>query len=91
MSMVRSSLFLLGFALFPPAACLGQATFPTPYERNGFRQTSTYHEGIEFYQRLADHFPQARLQTIGSTDAGHPLHLFVISSDGDFDVAGNRR
>ncbi len=50
-------------------------------------QTVTYYEAIDHYQKLADHYPEARLLSYGVTDAGKPLHLFVISKDQDFDPA----
>jgi len=49
--------------------------------------TPTYYEVIEMYTKLADHYPEAKLLDYGKTDIGKPLHLFVISSDGDFDAA----
>jgi hypothetical protein len=48
-------------------------------------ETVTYYEAIEYYTRLADHYAEAELLSYGVTDAGKPLHLFVMSGDGDFD------
>ncbi len=48
-------------------------------------ETVTYYEAIDYYQKLADHYPEAKLLSYGVTDAGKPLHLFVMSKDGDFD------
>ncbi len=50
-------------------------------------ETVTYYEAIEYYALLADHYPEAQLMTYGVTDAGKPLHLFVMSKDGVFDPA----
>jgi len=47
--------------------------------------TSTYYEVVEMYTKLANHYPEAKLLDYGKTDIGKPLHLFVISSDKDFD------
>ena len=44
-----------------------------------------YDEVVEAYHALAAHYPQAKLMEMGSTDVGKPLHLFMISSDEDFD------
>jgi len=52
------------------------------FEQN---ETVTYYEAIEAYQTLADHYPQAKLLNYGVTDAGKPLHLFVMSKEKDFD------
>ena len=52
------------------------------YEQN---ETVSYYEAIEMFEKLASHYPEARLLTYGMTDAGKPLHLFVMSKDRDFD------
>ncbi len=45
----------------------------------------SHDEVIEMYEQLASNHSMARLITGGKTDSGRPLHLFVISGDGDFD------
>lgn len=81
---MRSSLLLLSYFL-----CLCSATgqsFETIFEKSKGLETATYEEGIAFYESLAATYHQsAQLQTYGLTDSGKPLHLFTISSDGDFD------
>lgn len=51
------------------------------YEKN---ESLEYHEVIEAYDKLSEHYRQAHLFEMGLTDAGKPLHLFMISGDGDF-------
>ena len=48
-------------------------------------KTVTYDECIEHYKQLDTKYPEAVLVQCGQTDIGKPLHLFVISTDGDFD------
>ncbi|MCF8366816.1 MAG: hypothetical protein K9H16_13595, partial [Bacteroidales bacterium] len=48
-------------------------------------ETLTYYEAIEAYQTMADHYPEAKLLSYGVSDAGKPMHLFVMSKDGNFD------
>jgi hypothetical protein len=48
-------------------------------------KTVTYAEAIDFYTQLDSGHERAKLFTYGPTDCGKPLHLFVISSDKDFD------
>src|ERR1041385_5049627 len=50
-------------------------------------KTVTYSEAIAFYRQLDSTYDNAKLLTYGMTDAGKPLHLFVISYDSDFDPA----
>jgi hypothetical protein len=47
-------------------------------------KTVTYAECISFYKELDQKYPNAQLFTGGLTDVGKPLHLFVITNDGDF-------
>ena len=65
--------------------CVASAQdFKTPFEKNN-SHTATYTEGVEFYKTLAEEYPQLlKLREVGSTDAGYPLHLAVISTDGTF-------
>lgn len=57
----------------------------TPYERSQFKETATYPEVIAYYQMLDSIYTEARLLTYGDTDFGIPLHLFVLSKNGEFD------
>ena len=45
------------------------------YQNN---ETVTWQEAIDMYQWLDEQYEDARLLEIGQTDAGRPLHLFVI-------------
>jgi hypothetical protein len=45
----------------------------------------SYEKAIECYRQLAEYYPQAKLMEMGMTDAGLPLHLFMISEDSNFD------
>ena len=52
------------------------------YEQN---KTVTWQEAIQLYSSLDNRYEEARLLEVGTTDAGRPLHLFIISADGVFD------
>jgi hypothetical protein len=61
-------------------------SLPTPYEQGNQNQTTTWEQCIDFYQNLAQRFPQVlHFAQIGVSDAGIPLHAGVVSSDGVFD------
>lgn len=47
-------------------------------------ETVTWQEAIDMYQWLDEQYEDARLMEIGWTDAGRPLHLFVIDQGRDF-------
>ena len=62
--------------------------YPTPFERGNQNQTTDWAACIAFYETLARDFPAVlRFFTIGTTDAGLPLHAGVVSADGLFDSA----
>ena len=71
------------FILFIVFSNLWAQDLSIPFEHNKNR-TATYRETIDFYKKLASQYPQ-QLQLIeqGPTDSGLPLHLAVLSADGD--------
>ncbi len=56
----------------------------TPFEKSGGQQSATYLQAIEWYEMLAQKSTTAKLMCMGQTDAGQPLHLFLMSKDHDF-------
>ena len=61
----------------------------TVFESSNYTKTSTYEEGIRFYKNL-EQFKEVDISEHGLTDSGLPLHVVLISSDADFDIASNR-
>jgi hypothetical protein len=73
-------------SLHRPASTPLMPLFTIPFEKNP-NQTLTYHEAISCFRQLADAYPKMfHLETAGSTDSGEPLHVAVLSADGQFDV-----
>ncbi len=65
--------------------------FETLFETSLGKETPTYNQVIEYYINLADVFPEIKLETIGETDSGQPLHLVWYNSNGDFSNTSNTR
>jgi Zinc carboxypeptidase len=80
--MLKTGVFLL-LLLFMNTASFSQSVT----EKYLDNKTVTYSEAIAFYRQLDSTYDNAKLLTYGMTDAGKPLHLFVISYDADFDPA----
>ena len=60
----------------------------TPFEQSPDKNyTATYHQVVAYYQQLAKANPQLKLFNYGTTDAGYPLTLAVLSKDKVFDPA----
>lgn len=65
--------------------------FTIPFESNP-NQTLTYAEAIACYEKMAAAYPNMlRLKATGNTDSGYPLHVAVLSKDGEFDPEKIRR
>jgi hypothetical protein len=63
----------------------------TPSLRYDENHSLTWEEAISFYSGLDSAYPEATLIEMGMTDAGRPLHLFIISGDGEFEPEAIRR
>jgi hypothetical protein len=59
-------------------------TITTKFEQTKGAQSPTYYEIVDWWQKLDKQSAHVKLLTMGMTDAGFPLHLAVISADGDF-------
>lgn len=70
-----------GVILIVLIAQQAEAQVELKYENN---ETVTWQEAIQMYQWLDEHYQDARLLQVGWTDAGRPLHLFVIDRGHDF-------
>ena len=75
-------LFFFLIPLFMPAQ---SPTLLTPFEKDN-STTATYQEAIDFYKKLAEQHDQLQLTEWGTTDAGHPLHVAVLSKNKIFDA-----
>ncbi|THU32040.1 hypothetical protein FAM09_28060 [Niastella caeni] len=63
----------------------------TKYEQTHAKETPTYSEIISWWKMMDDRFATIKMQSMGPTDAGFPLHLVLVSNDGDFDMASLHR
>jgi len=84
MHVIKSEIRSMLLLLFLQAACTLSlsAQVELRYEQN---ETVTWEEAITMYRWLDEQYPEAKLLEVGSTDAGRPLHLFVIDRGENFD------
>jgi hypothetical protein len=78
-------IFLSGFLV-----ANGQ-TINTRFEQSNGTQTPTYFEIIDWWKKLDEKSGKLKLLTMGMSDAGFPLHLAVVSNNGDYNFASIRR
>jgi len=60
-------------------------TFTTEFERSNGKETATYKEVINFYNKLAGTYKEISIFEAGQTDSGLPLHLIIFNYDGKID------
>lgn len=86
---MKNNLRLLKLRIFLSMLCFNFFSGSLAQQFEGNR-SATYDECIAHYSVLSQRFKEARLTEEGFTDSGKPLHLFVISSDGDFNPSSIR-
>src|SRR4029078_10148035 len=59
-------------------------TITTKFEQTNGTQSPTYYEIVDWWKKLDQRSPKIKMLTMGSTDAGFPLNLVVVSNDGDY-------
>lgn len=65
-------------------------TLKTPFELGNGNQSTTYTECISYYEKLDNQFETIKMQKMGLTDSGEPLHIIVFSNDKNFDYNSNK-
>jgi hypothetical protein len=58
-------------------------SLPTAVETSHFTKSPPYFEIISWWQKLDEVSNKVKMMPMGMTDAGYPLHLVLISADGD--------
>ncbi len=65
---------------------LSAQNLTTIFEQSNGKQTPTYFEAIDWWEKTDVASPIVKMQAMGMTDAGYPLHLILVSQDRDFDI-----
>lgn len=74
-------LFLFSFSVIAQ----NHKKYDTYFEKGNGNQSATYEETIRFYQLLAHDFSTIKIQEMGKTDSGEPLHIIIYNPDKEFD------
>lgn len=70
---------------------LSAQTIPTKFEQTGGKETPVYHEIIDWWKKLDERSGKVKMLTMGMTDAGFPLHLIIVSNNGDYNFNNIRK
>ena len=81
---------VLGLLFILPLFASAQK-FATLFETSGGTKTPTYTQVIDWWTRLDAASPIVKMQAMGPSDAGYPLHLVLVSTDKDFDIASLKK
>lgn len=68
-----------------------QSSIATKFELSKGTQTPAYFEIVEWWKKLDRISGKVKLLTMGMTDAGYPLHLSVVSNNGDYNFDNIRK
>lgn len=63
----------------------------TKFEQSKATQTPTYFEIVDWWKKLDEKSGKVKMLTMGMTDAGYPLHLIVVSNNGDYNFENIRK
>src|SRR5690348_3721851 len=78
---------VLGAQKPKPKVLVDQAHLLTRFDTSQGKETPTYEEIIAFWKKMDAASPMVKMMEMGPTDAGYPLHLVLVSSEKDFDIA----
>src|SRR5688572_23789907 len=63
----------------------------TLFEKTNGKESPVYADIITWWKKLDAASPMVKMMEMGATDAGHPLHLILVSTDKDFDIASLKK
>lgn len=64
---------------------------PTRFEISGGKESPTYTEIIDWWQKMDKASDYVKMLTMGPSDAGYSLNLVLVSADKDFDIASIKK
>ncbi len=88
---MNKTVFNLLILLFLSTSLTAQNSLTMPELRYDENKSLTWEEAIRYYHELDQKYKEATLLEMGMTDVGKPLHLFIISADGESNPAEIRR
>ncbi|MGH2665221.1 M14 family metallopeptidase [Flavobacterium sp.] len=63
------------------------AKYATFFEKGNGNQSAVYKEAISYYKMLAKNFQSIKIEQMGLTDSGEPLHMVTFNPDKNFDFS----
>jgi hypothetical protein len=66
-------------------------TITTPFEQSKGLESPVYADIIDWWKKLDEKSGKVKMLPMGMTDAGFPLHLAVVSNNGDYNFVNIRK
>ncbi len=76
---------IFSITLFSQQKRLSDKTYLTFFEKGNGNQSATYQEVISYYKSLDQDFDTIKMEQMGLTDSGEPLHIVIFSANKNFD------
>jgi hypothetical protein len=70
---------------------LSAQNIPTRFEQSNGKESPPYEEIISWWTKMDVASAKVKMLKMGPTDAGFPLHLILVSNDGDFNISSQRK
>jgi hypothetical protein len=64
-----------------------ETKYATEFEKGNGNQTATYQETIDYYRLLSKNFSTIKMEEMGLTDSGEPLHMVTFNPEKEFDFS----
>ena len=81
MRFLQSIFLLLSFTIFAQ----NNNKYITCFEKGNGNQSANYQETISFYKLLDQNFESIKMEKMGLTDSGEPLHIVTFNAGKNFD------
>src|SRR5215813_6261148 len=82
--LINSTMRKLFFFLLIASSQTFAQDLKTRFEQSGGTESPPYSEIISWWNKLDTQSPVVKKQEMGMSDAGFPLHLIIVSADGDY-------
>ena len=82
---------LISYFLILSSQLVTAQVISTRFEQSKGTESPTYPEIIDWWKRLDEKSGKVKMLTMGMTDAGFPLHLIVVSNNGDYNFSNIRK
>ena len=82
---------LFGCLLILSSYSICGQSISTRFEQSKGTESPAYFEIIDWWKKLDEKSGKVKMLTMGMTDAGFPLHLIVVSNNGDYNFSNIRK